>query len=817
MNSRTLRLGTVALCFLLLFRLPVNAEDNSANGQLAAWQAAEILQIRPEVERLQQLSGRRSDEEAIALRAFVLRKILLGFLDVRRACNKTEIELAYTYAILQREQRMHAVVNEMFNLANFAQFSALYTIEPYSRINLKFKQSAILTCVGAGIGTGLPVLSILYNKYAKVHKTSPSAELSPVVDGGPVDGRSLSPTVDRYLDSERPGATSTRRAELFAQWKKRYGVDASNVKSLCSLRDPGGKGFGLLNTRIVLLWSLHSQIQQFDHQLLALLNMTRPHDAEATQGDGDLAAAGFKSSACEAAQLLKVQGLVGQLVRMKGSSDTRRLAELELELQEAILAGMLDMRIATDKIDDELNYAYDVVLSHLLMRRGKWLQWNYNANFVQTGILGAVAGLLFLKEYPKAGNEIFIVQSSIGTALSALGLALTHGGWRRIDTPPNSLAPFLEVGAASDYSFSPMISEFLNMPSPESKTGQSRRAFLIERWKSRRVATVDLDKPSNRNKLAATASCKYDTIKIVQNRIDLLHSLKARLEEIDVDLFDLAQATKPYAPLASTVPAVQAQLSPPANHVSKILGIQNQIEYLSTMKGQSNNNSELLTQKLAVSREIITAGLDVRKAVDAIDLQIATETTAMDRLKRLRDLAINLTNNANFFQINLLGIISDGPLALSSDPKLNLYGNRLNIVSGYLVGGLAGLAFLEQSGGIRLAKVQPNALGPAFGVGKPVDGISSNIITFLNAVPPSSKNGQTRVQVLVEYWKTSKYINVNVTKKSTLEKVAANGPAHHFWSERIKLIENRVHMLYDLRAVIDLMGVGLSEILREVD
>ncbi|MBA3992670.1 MAG: hypothetical protein C0469_04025 [Cyanobacteria bacterium DS2.3.42] len=814
------RLIALFLCSVFLqqqvFAAALHNSDKSTTG---AWQAAEVLQIRPEVERLAQMMANSekqpTDEEVQLLRAFVLRKILLGFLDVRRACNKTEIELAYTYAILQREQRLHDAVHEMFNLANFAQFSALYTIEPYSRINLQFNQSAILTCVGAGVGTTLPILSILYNKYATAHHTSPTDDIHPVVNGGPVDAQSLSPTVDRYLDSVRPGAVCSRREELFALWKERYGVNARNVKSLCSLSDPGGKGFGLLNTRIVLLWSLHSQIQEFDQQLLLLLNLVRSTTNEAGSGDNwDLTLLGLKPGASEAAQLLNVKSVVGQLVQMKGSSDTRRAAELDLQLQEAILAGMLDVRIATDKIDDELNYSYDVVLSRLLMRRGKLLQWNYDANFIQTGIFSAIAGLLFLQDYPKAGNQLFIVQSSIGTLLSALGLALMHGGWRKIDTPPNSLAAFFNL--ESSYSFSPMIAEFLNSPSPASKK-QSRRTVLIEGWKSRRVATLNLDKPRNRDKIAATGSCKFDTIKIVQNRIDLLHSLKASLEEIDAELFELAQATEPYAPSLSSVhTGVQVQIEPHAADLAKILGIRNQVEYLTANKGQPAS-SDLLMQKLAVSRRVIIACLDVRKAVDSIDLQIATETTAMDRLKRMRQMAISLTNNANFFQINLLGIISDGPLGLSSNPKLNLYGNRLNIVSGYMIGGLAGLSFLEQPGGIRLVKAQPNAIGPAFGIGKRDDVLSANVVTFLNSVPPTSTNGLTRAQGLLKYWKTSKVMSMNVTKKSTLEKVAANSPTQHFYFERIKLIENRVHMLYDLRAVIDLMNIGLSEVLRSID
>jgi hypothetical protein len=209
----------------------------------------------------------------------------------------------------------------------------------------------------------------------------------------------------------------------------------------------------------------------------------------------------------------------------------------------------------------------------------------------------------------------------------------------------------------------------------------------------------------------------------------------------------------------------------------------------------------------------------VRKSIAKLDLQINTEKTAMERLMRLRDLAINATNNANFFQINLLGIISNGPLSLTKDEKLVLQGNRLNVKSGYLVGILAGATALERPGLIRLAKTEPNELASAFSLNPPDKyALPSSVLKFLNTAPPDASAGTgTRLERLVDYWKTSHTVTCNVKKKSTLERMAAYGPGHHFWSERISVISNRVRMLYDLRAVIDLMNVGLSELVREMD
>ncbi|CAN5493148.1 hypothetical protein BH10CYA1_BH10CYA1_24280 [soil metagenome] len=831
-NVSLTRLGNGLICLSLSCLIIVQQQAFAASAPVAvnveremAYQAASILEIRPEVERLLDLEretdrSASTNNEILSLRTLALRKVLLGALDVRRACNKIDIELAYTYALLQREQNKANNVNQLFNLANFAQFSALYTIEPYSRINLKFKQSAILTCVGAGVGTTLPVLRILYNKYNKVRNTEPPRMLAHVLDGGPVDLSGLPPVVERFFEAPYKETQTTRREAVAALWKKRYGVDLSKTSSLCSLKDDKAKSFGLLNTRIVLLWSLHTFIQEFDQQLLALLKMVRsPVELELSGETTNLASLGLTPGAIEAASLLHMQANVEQLIHLnRGSADSEQRTRLEISLLQNVLSGMLEVQIAADKIDQELNYAYDVVLSSLLARRGKGLQRNYEANFIQSGVFSAIAGLLFLNGYPKAGNEIFLVQSGIGTALSTLALVQMQGGSRKIDTPPNSLAQFFNPDSNNAYRFSKLISDFLAAPEP-GLTKKSRREIILDGWKTRRVSTLNLDSKENQAKLAAMPSYKRDTIKIVRNRIELLHSLRASIGEFDGELSELLNATEPstHVVAAASGQSSTQNLNPAAWGAVKVLGIEPHVAFING-GATTCTDEDTFKQKLFLTRKVMEAKLDQNKSVSALDLQIATETTERERIERLRDLAINVTNNANFFQINVLGLISDGPLGLSSDPKSNLYGNRLNIVSGYLVGGLTAATVLEKHGGLRMNKAEPNCLSSVFGMDGPANvRLSPTLVRFFDTVAPSSPNGLTRKQELMDYWKLTKFVTCDVTKPSTQQKLAANGLAHHFYSENITLLSTRIRMLYEVRAVISLMDVGLSELLRAVD
>lgn len=799
--------------------------STSAEPQPAseAYQAAEILGIRAQVDQLLRLqreeNSASSRNEILSLRALVLRKILLGFLQVRRAGNKTDVELSYAYDVMYREQHKDAALYQRLNLLNFAQLSVLYTLEPRSRIHKQFTQSSVMSSTSSGVGTAIPITSVLYGKYHKLRHLAPPKYLTDVLDGGPVDTSGLPDLVVRFLDYPEPGGTKSRKEEMFADWKKNYKVDPANKNSLGVINDGKAKSPFVLNTRIMLLWSLRNHIQDFDHELMALSKLVKA--PVPSSADSNLAPSGLSHGATEAAHLLRMEAQVAELIKLNQSNiQNERRLELEIFVLQKLLYGTLDVRIATDKVDQELHYSYDIVLAQLLADRGKALQRTFEMNFIQNGAIGSVAALSFLKGYPKAGNELFAISGGIGTGLSTLALLQTHGGRKEIVVSPNSLADFLNL-QPSEYHFSSLMSEFLNSPSSESTEGKSRREVLYEIWKRDRVSTMNLESKKNRQKLAGMPAAKYDTIKILSNRVALLQSLKANLEFFDADLFELVQATD--IDDTNTISANNVQiptLGIPAAQAAKLLGVAAATEKIISTK--HNNNAAtadpaILKDELSLCRRVMSAMLEVRVTADKLDLEISKETHMRDRMARSRELGIAVTNNANFFQLGILGMISN-PLSLSSFKIYNYESNVVNVVSGLLVGGLAAAAFLQRNGGYRPEKAQPNMLAQILGLNSAADTQFSPLIwNFLNSPSPILNTGITRRERLLEYWKKAKVVSLNPSNHAVAEKVAATGAAHHWWNETIKLINNRLNMLYAVRATVDLFDIGLSELLLAID
>lgn len=519
------------------------AYASDATTEAQAMQAADILGIRPHVERLRSMQA--SGEEAYLLKSLVLRKVLRGILEVRQACNKIDLELAYAYDVMKNQERHERFVAELFNIANFAQLSTLYTMEPFFRIQKQFVTSAIFTTTGGSLSILITLLSKLHARTTKASHVAPPEILHGMVDGKPVDTRGLPPLVERFLDSRAPNSDTTRREDLFAMWKSRYNVDASKEKSLCGIADKNKVRTSLLGTRILLLWSLHTFVQDFDKELLSLVKLLKTEGSNV----GDVTVSKAGSSGLQVAHFLGIQSQVEELIALKQSNTVNdRRDELELLVLERLLEGALEVQVASDKVDEELNYNYHVVLSDLLESRAKWLQYNYDLNFIQSGVMGIVAGGLYLSRFSHAGDRQFVIAGGVGAGLTTLAILQMHGFWRKADTGPNSLAAVFKLqpqpGTSYEYRFSPFVSSFLNSVPPDSTDGKTRCETLNEHWEQRKVTTVNLKREKNLKALANTPPHRYDTIKIATNRNVLLHSLKKELESFHGEVLDLLRITQ---------------------------------------------------------------------------------------------------------------------------------------------------------------------------------------------------------------------------------------------------------------------------------
>lgn len=292
----------------------------------------------------------------------------------------------------------------------------------------------------------------------------------------------------------------------------------------------------------------------------------------------------------------------------------------------------------------------------------------------------------------------------------------------------------------------------------------------------------------------------------------------------------LATNTRASSQAFTTVPAdtfgVEAkvtdhQMSKRAGEAAKLLGIEQQVKTLIELKKQGKSElpaKESIQLELSIIRKIMMAGLELRTTSARLDKEITVEYQALDKLSRERDAIVAITNNANFLQLSILSTIIDGPLEESRNHRRVAAGNRLNIVSGLTVGGLAGLAFLESRGGIRRSQAEPNLLGQTLGLDAPAEEkLPPMLWTYLNSQSPASDRSITRRELLLEYWKSGKVLPFNIDKQSTIEKVSVLGPGHSKWCESIKLINGRISMLFDLRAIIDLLNTGLVELLQELE
>lgn len=528
-------------CFAYTYNVPISLSISKSE----ALDAADILGIRKQVDRLLALREPGStlqSEEALTLNALILRKVLCAVLEVRQACNKVDLELAYAYDIMRKQERREQFIFQLFNLANFAQISTFYTLEPWVRIHKQFVMSAIFTTTSGSLGTTIATMSKLYGHMAKASNVAPPEVLADIIDGKPVDATGFPPLVTKFLNSREPDSKLTRKEEIFAMWKKRYHIDASNQKNLCGINDKKKASLSYLSSRVLLLWSLHTYVQDFDRELLCLVKLIKAPEASTTPETKVMK--GFASYESEAMHLLHIEPQVQELISLKEKNIyNKRRDELELLVLEKTLEGVLEIQVASDKVDEELNYNYHVILSDLINSRAKWMQWTYNLNFLQSGIMGIIAGRLYLSRFSYAGDRQFVISGSIGTGLTTLSILEMHGFWRKVDTPPNSLAEVMNLHPVKKYRFSSFVSSFLNTPAPGSTNGKTRREQLNDMWKQTEATTMNLNQHKNLVALSNMPPHKYDTIKIATNRNILLHSLKKELEFFQIDCLKLLQIT----------------------------------------------------------------------------------------------------------------------------------------------------------------------------------------------------------------------------------------------------------------------------------
>lgn len=262
-------------------------------------------------------------------------------------------------------------------------------------------------------------------------------------------------------------------------------------------------------------------------------------------------------------------------------------------------------------------------------------------------------------------------------------------------------------------------------------------------------------------------------------------------------------------------------LSAGARDVARMLGILPQVERLLEMKrargGQRTGSltDEELDLKVDVFDKVLGASLEVRMVGGRIDRELAWAYAGLGMLTGKKQSLINNMVTFNFTQIGVLGVLS-GPAFLHQKPTL---GTELLLIASCIGLTVSTATFLVNKWqGSKPVDGGNTVLTDVFHLQAPTpnEHEAHVVAAYMNAVPSNSTDGQTRIQSLIAGWKKGKYLRQNPTE-AQLQKLSAIEPPGKKYHENIKILNNRIRMLFDTQYTIESLDADLLEILRATD
>ena len=256
----------------------------------------------------------------------------------------------------------------------------------------------------------------------------------------------------------------------------------------------------------------------------------------------------LRTDAQEASRILRVEPLVEKLKATKEAGITatqlpRPIQQARLLCLVKIFIAMEEVRKVVGVINRELSVSY-TALDSLTTKRDMAMNMLNTTIFMQAGVLGCISqGVNFKYGQPITSKTVATVNFSNITGLSAVGLLVPSIWSRRIDSPPNFLAHIFNESYRPGDAEKSYLWRFMSSPISGSTDGLTRREVLIKHWED--FAALDSKQERQVKRLAAMPAGEErlsESIRILSQRITLLHDLKTHLEEFDGSLFELHNA-----------------------------------------------------------------------------------------------------------------------------------------------------------------------------------------------------------------------------------------------------------------------------------
>lgn len=253
----------------------------------------------------------------------------------------------------------------------------------------------------------------------------------------------------------------------------------------------------------------------------------------------------LRADAREVAEILKISPLVEKLKAAKAAGQTaeimpRPLLNAKMLCLWKIAQCILEVRKMVAAIDYDLASS-NVALDQLVVRGNNIQNMLNTFNFAQGGTLGIIKQSMSLHGMSGPAQYPGMTTFGLGTVLASLNLILPSMWVRRADSPPNTLSHFVHSSHPFQDSSESYLWQFLSSPIPGSKYGSlTRREVLIKHWED--FAGLRSANERLLRRLSSTPDDResfVESIKLLNERLALLHDLKTHIEEFDGSLYEL--------------------------------------------------------------------------------------------------------------------------------------------------------------------------------------------------------------------------------------------------------------------------------------
>jgi hypothetical protein len=272
--------------------------------------------------------------------------------------------------------------------------------------------------------------------------------------------------------------------------------------------------------------------------------------------------------------------------------------------------------------------------------------------------------------------------------------------------------------------------------------------------------------------------------------------------------------------IAQSVPTAPNQFGLNAITVSlaKEWGVYDKIEHLDKVAAQfkatqsTQDTLNYLLAKQKVTEELADLGYDVRRCTNAVDREIAMNSSKAAYLTELRDKAIRLNTYADFLAGGLTGILS-GALELGDVSRFSY--STIDVVEGAAQAGLSAYAYKAEHSGDRTQGTMPNVLAAVVNPDRQHNAYPDSVRTFLNSPAVAGDATTSRIKSMLARWERLNFCLTHTGRhrlKGGHRLKHITGTHTEDATATIDLLEDRTAMLQDLRAEVTLMDEAVDEL-----